>query len=136
MPFDEGDELVSVDELLAAARSTIERLTPDEAFAAIERGAALIDIRPADQRERDGSLPDAHVIPRNVLEWRLDPRSEHCDPALARRDVQLIVICDEGYQSSLVAATLCRFGLDATDVVGGFQSWRSQGLRLSQAADS
>lgn len=136
MPFDEGDELVSVEELLAAARSAIERLTPEETLDAIRRGAVLIDIRTAEQRERDGSLPGAHVIPRNVLEWRLDPQSEHCDPALARRDRRLIVICDEGYQSSLVAATLCRFGLDAADVIGGVQSWRSEGLELFRAAES
>jgi len=135
MAFDEGDEPVSVDELLASARSAIERLAPAEAQAAIRSGAILIDIRPAEQRRRDGSPPGAHVIARNALEWRLDPQSEHCDPALARRDRQLIVICDEGYQSSLVAATLRRFGLNAADVIGGVQSWRRQGLQLSRVAD-
>ena len=70
-------------------------------------------------------------MPRNVLEWRLDPACEHRDPELARRDARVVLICDEGYQSSLAAATLTRFGLDATDVVGGFQAWRAAGLAVS-----
>jgi rhodanese-related sulfurtransferase len=68
------------------------------------------------------------VIPRNVLEWRLDPGSDHRDPEAARTDRQVIVVCNEGYQSSLAAATLRRLGIDATDMVGGFQAWRSEGL--------
>jgi rhodanese-related sulfurtransferase len=80
------------------------------------------------QRARDGALPGATVIARNVLEWRLDPASPHRDSACARRDVRLILICDEGYQSSLAAATLKRFGLDVTDVIGGFRAWRMVGL--------
>ena len=95
----------------------------------------MVDIRPADQRERDGCLPGARVIPRNVLEWRLDPRCEHRDPDVARADRQVIVVCDEGYQSSLAAATLRRLGLDATDVIGGVQSWRAEGLPLGPGAD-
>ena len=95
----------------------------------------MVDIRPADQRERDGRLPGAHVIPRNVLEWRLDPGCEHRDPDVARADRQVIVVCDEGYQSSLAAATLRRLGLDATDVIGGVQSWRAEGLPLGPGAD-
>jgi rhodanese-related sulfurtransferase len=69
-------------------------------------------------------------VQRNVLEWRLDPACPHRDPELARRDRLVIVICDEGYQSSLAAATLCRFGLRAADVIGGFQAWRAAGLPL------
>lgn len=95
----------------------------------------MVDIRPADQRERDGRLPGAHVIPRNVLEWRLDPRCEHRDPDVARTDRQVIVACDEGCQSSLAAATLRRLGLDATDMIGGVQSWRAEGLPLGPGAD-
>ncbi|MGD9734114.1 MAG: hypothetical protein AB7V58_00675 [Solirubrobacterales bacterium] len=78
--------LVSVEELLASARSEIVRLTPEEAAAAVREGAALIDIRPVEQRDRDGRLPGACVIPRNVVEWRLDPHSENRDPAVARSD--------------------------------------------------
>ena len=123
----------SVEELLAEARSTIVRLTPTEARAALQDGALLVDIRSSDQRAFDGSLPGARVIPRNVLEWRLDPNSDHRDPGVARLDRQIILICDEGYQSSLAATTLQRFGLDAADVIGGVQAWRAQGLPLSAA---
>jgi rhodanese-related sulfurtransferase len=132
MPFAERDDLTSIEELLASARSEIVRLTPTETLAAMRGGAILIDIRPVEQRDRDGILPGARVISRNVLEWRLDPRSDHRDPDVARLDRRVIVICDEGYQSSLVAATLRRFGLDATDVIGGAQSWRRQGLQLDR----
>ena len=73
-------------------------------------------------------MPGAKFIPRNVLEWRLDPSSPHRDGTCARRDLRLVLICDEGYQSSLAAATVTRFGLNATDVVGGFRAWRAAGL--------
>ena len=126
----ESQDPVTVDQLLAEARAKLVRLTPDEALAAVKAGAIMIDIRPADQRERDGSLPGARVIPRNVLEWRLDPGCEYRDSDVARADRQIIVVCDEGYQSSLAAATLRRLGLDATDVIGGVQSWRADGLPL------
>ena len=78
-------------------------------------------------------IPGAHVVSRNVLEWRLDPRSAHRDPALARTDCMLILICNEGYQSSLAAATLRSFGLDATDVIGGTQAWRRARLPIEEA---
>jgi rhodanese-related sulfurtransferase len=131
----ESGDPVTVDELLAEARATLVRLTAAEALAAIGAGAIMVDIRPAEQRDRDGRIPGARVIPRNVLEWRLDPRSEHRDPDVARTDRQVIVVCDQGYQSSLVAATLRRFGLDATDVIGGVQSWRAEGMPLERGAD-
>jgi rhodanese-related sulfurtransferase len=120
----------TVDELLAEARAQLDRLAPSDAAAAVGRGALLIDIRSETQRSRDGVLPQATVVARNVLEWRLDPESPHRDRMLARRDVALILICDEGYQSSLAAATLKRFGLDTTDVVGGFQGWKAEGLEV------
>jgi rhodanese-related sulfurtransferase len=77
-------------------------------------------------------IPSAEFVTRNVLEWRLDPASEHHNPALARRGCLVIVICNEGYQSSLAAATVRRFGVDATDVVGGFQAWRDAGLPVER----
>ena len=120
----------TVADLLAQARAELVRLTPAEAYAAVAQGALIIDIRPTEQRVRDGELADAHVVARNVVEWRLDPACEHRDPELARADRPVIVVCDEGYQSSLVAATLRRFGLDATDVTGGVQAWRADGLPL------
>jgi rhodanese-related sulfurtransferase len=134
MPPRESNDVMTVDELLAEARAELARLTPSEALAALGAGAIMVDIRPADQRDRDGLVPGAHVIARNVLEWRLDPRCEHCDPDVARADRQVIVICNEGYQSSLAAATLRRCGIDATDVIGGVQSWRADGLPLARGA--
>lgn len=115
----------TVDDVLAEARSGLRRLEPAEARDAVRAGAVLVDIRSDRQRERDGEIPGAVAIPRNVLEWRCDPASEHRDGSLARRDRRVILICDEGYQSSLAAATLRRFGLDATDVIGGYQAWRA-----------
>ncbi len=97
----------------------------------MRQGAALVDIRSDAQRAADGLIPDAGVVPRNVLEWRLDPQSDHRDAGLARRDRQVIVICNHGYQSSLAAATVRRYGMDATDVIGGFQAWREAGLPVT-----
>lgn len=89
-------------------------------------GAIVIDIRPAEQRERDGALPGAVVVDRNVLEWRLDPTSPHRLPLATGPDVRLIIVCNEGYSSSLAAATLQELGLrNATDLVGGFQQWHA-----------
>lgn len=128
--------MITVEEMLAAAREEIWRLTPAEALRAVERGALLIDIRQAHQRDRDGLVPGAHVVERNVLEWRLDPRGEHRDPRLARADVPIVLICDEGYQSSLAAAALRRFGLDAGDVSGGVQEWKREALPLEVGTSS
>jgi rhodanese-related sulfurtransferase len=125
-----GEALLTVERLLAEARSKLKRLAPTEAKAAVGDGALLIDIRSELQRSRDGELPGAKRIPRNVLEWRLDPSCPHCDREVARRDVALILICNEGYQSSLAAATARCFGLRATDVIGGFHAWRAAGLPI------
>jgi rhodanese-related sulfurtransferase len=121
-------DLTTVETLLQAARSELIRVAPHEACARAENGDLLIDIRPLDQRRADGRIPGARVVQRNVLEWRLDPSSEHKDPDLARTDCQVILICNEGYQSSLAAATLRTFGLDATDVIGGVRAWIASGL--------
>jgi rhodanese-related sulfurtransferase len=124
----EKERVLTVEDLLSEARKDLERLTPAEARAALGDGATLVDIRSDLQRSRDGIVPGAHFVPRNVLEWRLDPASEHRDPAAARPDALLILMCDEGYQSSLAAASVRRFGLHVTDLIGGFQAWRSAGL--------
>ena len=127
---------LTVDELLAEARAGLHRLGPGAAQAAMAGGAVLVDIRSEVQRARDGDVPGAIAIPRNVLEWRCDPASPHRDPRIGGHDTHLVVLCDEGYQSSLVAATLQRLGFArATDVVGGFQAWRAAGLPVSSAAD-
>jgi rhodanese-related sulfurtransferase len=122
----------NIEELLALARSQLNRVDPYEAMSGVQGGAALVDIRSDSQRSRDGVIPGSHFVPRNVLEWRLDPASTHASPELARRRVAVILICDEGYQSSLAAATLRRFGVDATDVIGGFQAWRDAGLPVDR----
>jgi rhodanese-related sulfurtransferase len=122
-----------VEQLLGEARAHLRRLTPERAHAAACEGALLIDIRSELQRERDGVIPGSLFIARNVLEWRCDPASPWRDPAVADARAQVIVICNEGYQSSLAAATLQRLGLNgATDVIGGFQAWKAAGLPVRQ----
>jgi rhodanese-related sulfurtransferase len=119
----------TIDELLAEARSRLTRLDPVEADAAVREGALLIDIRAESQRAADGVVPGALFVARNVLEWRCDPSSEHRDPRIDGRERQLIIMCNEGYQSSLAAATLHELGLTrTTDLDGGFQAWRAAGL--------
>jgi rhodanese-related sulfurtransferase len=133
MPGDR-DPVIGADELLAQARSGLTRVTPAEAMTESADGAVIVDIRPLEQRDRDGALPGAEVICRNVLEWRLDPGCEHRNPDLARSGARVILVCDEGYQSSLAAANLRRFDLDATDVIGGFQAWLADGLPVNRSA--
>jgi rhodanese-related sulfurtransferase len=119
----------TIDELLAAARARLTRLDPHEAAAAVREGALIIDIRSESQRAADGEVPGAIFVARNVLEWRCDPRSEHRDRRFDGRERQLILMCNEGYQSSLAAATLHELGLTrTTDLAGGFQAWRDAGL--------
>jgi rhodanese-related sulfurtransferase len=117
----------SVDDLLAEARSRLARLSPAEAREA--PGGLIVDIRSERQRERQGLVPGARFVPRNVLEWRADPRCAHRDPALAAVEGPLILMCAQGYQSSLAAATLQDLGLArATDMIGGFEAWAAAGL--------
>lgn len=130
----EASEPITADLLLREARAGLTRLDPKQASDALAGGSILVDIRSDSQQVRDGDLPGACRVPRNVLEWRLDPTSQYRDRSLAQRDRQVILICDEGYQSSLAAATLSRFGLKATDVIGGFQAWREAGLPVTPAA--
>lgn len=122
------DSPESVDDLLTEARREAVRLSPRDALSATADGAVLIDIRSDAQRAADGVIPSAVFIPRNVLEWRLDPGSDHRDPELARQAARVILLCNEGYQSSLAAANVRRFGVEATDVIGGFRAWREAGL--------
>ena len=115
--------------MLAAARARLDRVTPEQAQAELAAGAVLIDIRPAGQRAADGEVPGSVVIERNHLEWRLDPESDARLPLAAGYDLRPIVICQEGYTSSLAAAALQDLGLArATDVVGGQRAWREAGL--------
>ncbi len=116
----------AIDVLLAQARSRLDRVRPERLAEELAAGATLIDIRPIEQRQRDGELPGAIVVDRNVLEWRLDPTSPHRLPIVTDADTRLIIVCNEGYSSSLAAASLQELGLrSATDLVAGFQAWRS-----------
>nr|QLK00839.1 sulfurtransferase [Micromonospora carbonacea] len=118
-----------IDEILAEARSRLRRLDAEQAHVAYREGALLVDIRPAAQRAAHGMVPGALAIERNVLEWRLDPRCAARLPQAVGYDVPVVVLCQEGYTSSLAAAALQDIGLHrATDVVGGFAAWRIAGL--------
>jgi rhodanese-related sulfurtransferase len=124
---------VDVTHLLAEARAGLDRLTPAEAARRVRAGAVLVDTRPEFQRRADGDVPGAVVIERNHLEWRCDPRSDARIPEATGHDVAWIVLCDEGFGSSLAAASLRRLGLwRATDVVGGFRAWRAAGLPVAE----
>jgi rhodanese-related sulfurtransferase len=119
----------TIDQLLAEARARLDRLTPAEAFAAFSTGAVLVDIRPEAQRAREGGIPGALLVERNVLEWRFDPASDARLPWVNGYDHQVIVFCSEGYTSSLAAAALQDLGLaGATDLDGGFLAWAAAGL--------
>lgn len=117
-------EVSAVDRALAEARDGLDRVLPGDLAAEVGAGALVVDIRPVEQRERDGDLPGAVVIDRNVLEWRLDPTSPYRITETAH-DRRIILVCNEGYGSSLAARTLRELGLArATDLVGGFQLWK------------
>ncbi|ASW57672.1 sulfurtransferase [Plantactinospora sp. KBS50] len=117
-----------IDEILTAARARLLRLTPEAAHLACRAGAVLVDIRPAGQRAATGAVPGALAVERNVLEWRFDPRCPARLP-IAGYDLPVIVLCEEGFTSSLAAAALLDLGVHrATDVRGGFVAWRTAGL--------
>ncbi|MEV0847078.1 rhodanese-like domain-containing protein [Streptomyces sp. NPDC049954] len=121
-----------IDELLDRVRAGLDRLTPQQACAAADEGALLVDIRYAALRDRDGLIPGALVVERNELEWRLDPRGSHRAPQATGHELRVVVICNEGYASSLAAESLHRLGLRrATDLIGGFQAWRAAGLPVT-----
>ncbi len=125
---------LTIDRMLDEARATLTRIYAFELPQAIERAAVLVDIRPQAQRVKEGTLPGALVIERNVLEWRLDPTSSARLSLAANYDVEWVVVCSEGFTSSLAAASLQRLGLHrATDLVGGYQALKAAGL-LSVAA--
>ena len=123
----------TIDQLLAEARARLDRLGPLEASRAAREGAVLVDIRPAAQRAAEGEIPWTLIVERNVLEWRFDPASDARLPQ-ASYDLQVIVVCSEGYTSSLAAAALQDLGISgATDLDGGFQAWQAAGLPVTSA---
>ncbi|HET9873375.1 MAG TPA: rhodanese-like domain-containing protein [Propionibacteriaceae bacterium] len=114
----------AIDLLLEQVRATLQRVPATDLPAAVDAGALIVDIRPVEQRERDGEFPGAVVVDRNVLEWRLDPTSQFRLPEAADPARRIIIVCSEGYSSSLAAATLQQLGRwNATDLIGGFQAW-------------
>jgi rhodanese-related sulfurtransferase/mannose-6-phosphate isomerase-like protein (cupin superfamily) len=128
-------DAVGVEQMLSAARARLRRLAPREAYDAMAEGEAiLVDIRPEGQRALEGEIPGAYIVERNVLEWRLDPASSSRLPVATSLDLPVIVLCSEGYTSSLAAAVLQNMGLwRATDIVGGFRMWRDAGLPVTEA---
>ncbi|MDZ5445752.1 rhodanese-like domain-containing protein [Micromonospora sp. 4G57] len=121
-----------IDALLEQARAGLNRLTPQETVEAVRAGALLVDTRTETQRREQGELPGAIVIDRAVLEWRLDPASAWRIPEATGYDREIVVVCREGYSSSLTAASLQAVGLRrATDMIGGVQAWREAGLPMS-----
>jgi len=123
------DEIATIDQVLELARSNIDRLTPVQAHTAQSAGAVIVDIRPLEQRRRDGSIPGALVVDRNVLEWRLAPTSKWRLAEVADRRV--ILVCNQGYQSSLAAYAVRRLGVPRiADVIGGFEAWLAAALPI------
>ncbi|MFG2371933.1 rhodanese-like domain-containing protein [Streptomyces sp. NPDC048504] len=127
------EQPLGIDGLLERARGTYERIEARAAYeAARDDKALLVDIRYAALRDRDGLIPGALVVERNELEWRLDPRGSHRAPEATDHDLRVVVICDEGYASTLAATSLHQLGLRrATDLVGGFQAWKAAGLPVT-----
>lgn len=120
---------LTIDQMLENARARLHRIYAFETPQALDRGAILVDIRPQAQRAREGALPGALVIERNVLEWRLDPSSSARLALATDHDVEWIIVCSEGYTSSLAAAALQELGLHrATDLIGGYQALKAAGL--------
>lgn len=120
---------MTITEMLERARAGLNRLEPRQAMEAWVDGALLVDIRPQAQRRQEGEIPGALTIERNVLEWRLDPASEWRIPEADGFERQVVVVCSEGYTSSLAAASLQELGLHrATDLAGGFHAWAAAGL--------
>jgi rhodanese-related sulfurtransferase len=122
--MNESGDCHSIDEILAGARARLDRVAPEDLEREQLDGAVIVDIRPVEQRARDGALPGAIVIDRNVLEWRLDPSCEHHITDITGYDTRIVIVCNEGYSSSLAAALLHDVGLNrATDLIGGYQAW-------------
>jgi rhodanese-related sulfurtransferase len=123
----------NIDDVLKRARRRLTRVQPHQAAAELAQGALLIDTRTGAQRAQQGGIPGAHVIDRTVLEWRLDPTSPSRIKEATDHQVRVIVVCNEGYSSSIAAASLQDIGLvNATDMIGGFQAWKAAGLPVER----
>jgi rhodanese-related sulfurtransferase len=119
----------SASDLLDAARARLDRVSVEQAYAEQQRGALIVDTRTYEQRRAQGLIPGALVVDRTVFEWRLDPSDPSCLPQMGDHDARVIVVCRQGFSSSLAAASLHDLGLHrATDMIGGFEAWRDAGL--------
>lgn len=131
-----NNERTTIDELLQQAREEIRRLTPQEAAAAQAGGAVIVDTRDSADRAAEGVIPGSVLVTRNTLEWRADPSSEAPDPRLADLEADLIVVCNDGYSSSLAADNLRRLGhASAADLIGGYRAWAAAGLPTGKPSD-
>lgn len=118
----------TIDDLLAEARATIDRVKPEEAYAALHAGAVIVDTRCADDVRAAGTAAGAIHVPMSVLEWRADPSSDAADPRLINA-TRIILMCNDGYSSSLSARNLRLLGHEtAADIIGGFNAWKQAGL--------
>ncbi len=125
-PGDAATDTCAIDAFMAAERELLDRVAPQDLEAEMAAGALVVDTRPVHQRIVEGELPGAVIIDRNVLEWRLDPTSPDRIPEVSGHDQRIVLVCHEGYSSSLAAATLRRIGMTrATDLVGGYQAWKA-----------
>ena len=123
-------------ELLALARARIRRYEPEQAARAAMAGALLVDLRSDDERRAEGIVPGSLHVPRSVLEWRADPACPHANPALADLGRELILVCADGWSSSLAAAALVELGfVRVGDLVGGYRAWRAAGLPTREAPE-
>jgi rhodanese-related sulfurtransferase len=131
----DGEHRISIDEMLVRARARVRRLSPVEAWAMVGAGdGVLVDVRTADQQARDGLIPGALTISLNVLEWRMDPDSPARLPEITGTEQPIVILCEQGYCSSLAAARLQDLGFArASDVIGGAEAWRAAGLPMGVA---
>lgn len=126
----------TVDDMLAEARSVIRRSMPRRALDEIADGAVAIDLRCPDERRRTGMIPGSIAVARSVLEWRADPASPWKDERVARPDARVLLVCEQGYSSSLAAASLHRLGFrDPGDVIGGMERWIAEGLPVEAVGE-
>jgi rhodanese-related sulfurtransferase len=126
----------TIDDLLGSVRARLARVTAREALDETQRGAVIVDIRSQDQRRAHGVVPGALWFPRNHLEWRLDPTSGWAHPEVSDPATRVVLMCAEGYATSLAAVTLLDMGFArATDMIDGFEGWRAAGLPVEPFDD-
>ncbi|MBG92531.1 MAG: sulfurtransferase [Chloroflexi bacterium] len=122
----------SINEILDLTQKKISRLTPEEAHSAQKKGALIIDTRDSADQLTEGIIPEAKLITRNTLEWRCDPEAELPDPLLSKLDKKIIIMCNDGYSSSLAVKSLMDIGrTDVSDIIGGYRAWKNYGLPTS-----